>query len=158
MASEVAAALIATGGAIVAAVLGVWQANAGLRRRSDARVSDPELLARRWDRYADLWNLTRLGPRETYDGEQLRELSERLRDWYYPNGMLLSDASQRQWVTVRDLLAGVPAGPIDGAVWDDVLRQVSLLRSWLKADLNIRTFEEVAQTVIVAAETPARPV
>jgi hypothetical protein len=141
MAPEVAAALITVGGTIVAALVGVWRANVGLRHRSDARASDPYVLERRWDAYQSLWTLTRSAGHAGNEAELVR-LARDFDDWYFANGLVLSGEAQRQWVKVRNLLT--PASSRVGrAAHDDLARELSLLRSWLKADLNIRTFDEV---------------
>jgi hypothetical protein len=158
MAPEIVAALIAVGGAIAAALIGVWQANLGLRRRSEARTADPFLLRRRWRAYEALWTLTRdFG--DARDPAAIRDLASRMNDWYFPNGLTLSGDAQRQWLKVRNLLAR-DRDSITDDERREIERELSLLRSWLKADLNFRTVGEVKRSAKAApAETvdPVRP-
>jgi hypothetical protein len=157
MAPEIGAALLAVGGALAVALIGVWQANLGLRRRSEARTADPFLLRRRWRAYEALWTLTRdFG--EVRDPAAIRDLASRMNDWYFPNGLTLSGDAQGQWLRVRNLLAAAGPGSITDDEHREIERELSLLRSWLKADLNFRTIGEVKRAAKAAPAATVDPV
>lgn len=142
MSAEVAAAIIA---GLATLVLGIWQTRGTLKEQ--ARLSaGATLLPLRHEAYQGLWKLTNVGPEDKPEGlgseEKRRCLAKALTDWYYPDGLLLSDGSWAQWQRVRDALRA--PGELDVPAQRALRAQISLLRSWLKADLFIRTIDEVS--------------
>jgi hypothetical protein len=99
MAPAVAAALISVVGALLVALVGVWQANRGLAHRSEARVSDPRLLEHRWRSYPELWTNMRSAA-EAGNAGRLREVAGDFTDWYFRDGLAPSNESQKQWLRV----------------------------------------------------------
>jgi hypothetical protein len=142
----------------VTLLLGVITAYIGLSIRQKRRqeiavnVADHRLKA-----YAELWSRIPLSPElralrgdPPLRSEQLRRLFDELTDWYYldGNGMLLGAQTRTIYLTVktnlicpaekfvpRSLIEKVHADPAERSV--SVVRQLSLLRSAMKADLEV---------------------
>jgi hypothetical protein len=153
LAPEVGAALIAGALTFCAAV---WQTTRTLRdqakisaeaTRDQAKLAaGTALLPLRGEAYRELWSLLDVGPEEAPErlaSERDRGgLADRLTAWYYPHGLLLSDGSQKQWRACRDALR--EPGSLDAGGQRRLHGEVSLLRSWLKADMLLRTIDEVS--------------
>lgn len=153
LAPEVGAALIAGALTLVAAV---WQTTSTLREqtRISAQATEDQarlaagtaLIPLRGEAYLELWSMLDVGPQEVpknlASAQERAALADRMTAWYYPHGLLLSDGSQKQWRTCRDALR--EPGTLDDAEQRRLHREVSLLRSWLKADMLLRTIDEVS--------------
>jgi hypothetical protein len=154
--AQVVAAIIGGAFALIVAGVGVWQAIRELRVRAriDAATT---LLELRHKPYGKLWDITNVGSRDAPERldteEQRRQIANEMTVWYYPDGLLLSDGSQKQWLAVRNTLR-TETGEPDADRRRQLHDEVSLLRSWLKADLFIRTVDEVN---VAAKALPQRP-
>ena len=151
MTSEVLGAIITVGGTVV---LAVFQTTRALKEQAKLNAA-PELAKLRYPAYEGLWNITDVGPEHGLKNLETRAERETIADamtrWYYPNGLALSGPSQRQWQRVRDLLR--QGDKLDEGALTNLRDEISLLRSWLKADLFIRTVDEVS----VAAKELRQP-
>jgi len=142
MAPQIGAALIAVVSSLVAGAVGLWRANAALRTRS----ADNLLLERRWQDYPALWSLT-VQLRNAGDAATLRSLDAQFESWYEEHGLALSGKTMDQWSKVKRLLSDPEAQIKDGETTKSFRDEISILRSWLKAELNVRTVGEVEAKV-----------
>ncbi|HYP40837.1 MAG TPA: hypothetical protein VEX13_10800 [Chloroflexia bacterium] len=136
--------------AIVGALAGFVSAAA--KNALDARSKiDEQLRQTRITLYKVLWQKTKLLPKwpratnVTY--EDLAQLSEELRDWYFDNGgIYLSTAARRAYGNVQDALAEVTRDitrdkavkPLDSKEYNAVQVECSKLRTELTKDLLSR--------------------
>ena len=137
---EVANFLVTT----AVAVIGLYLTNS-LRRQHRLRMAEKRL-----DAYRELWALmavarpTRL---KEYDGggpltrTEAETLYRDTTDWYFGdgNGMLLMEPTKTLYLRVKETLGNYSAG--EGEDWRTeglrVMRQLSLLRTQMKLDLDI---------------------
>jgi hypothetical protein len=149
--------------AVITAALGVaglYFANS-IRRRTN-QETQLNVAAKRFEAYAALWAETKAaaGMRAlTGQGaltlDERRRLAERLTDWYYDkgNGMLLSEETRKvfleakhnlirplQQLTPESLRQKIAASSKPEKLWGEAsLRQISLIRNAMRADLAIYT-------------------
>ena len=109
---------------------------------------DLDLRKRRIDVYTDLWEATAVLPKwpraQGVKYEQLLELSQTLKNWYfYRGGLYLSRTTHRDaYSPLQDSLADVlrtnSAGPISDEHYDLVRARCSALRTALANDIESR--------------------
>jgi len=148
---ELVTALIGGAITLIGIAVAAYQAIRELKVRARIQVAT-KLVELRHKPYCELWDITSSGPTDssgptteptTLASEQERQrLADKLTAWYWPNGILLSGEAQAQWRSVRDTLRAEPGEP-DKARLRELREELSLLRSWLKSDLFIRTASEV---------------
>ncbi len=107
-----------------------------------------ELQRERITAYKGLWRLTKVLPKwpraEEVSYEDLRKLSESLRDWYFTEGggMFLSRTAHTSYYALQDSLTAILVEHPSGAITDehyDVVRELcSALRSRLARDVGSR--------------------
>ncbi|HSU15018.1 hypothetical protein [Longimicrobium sp.] len=116
---------------------------------AQASAFDTDLRQRRIPEYTELWSLTQLLPRwpraDNVTGQDLRSLSESLRDWYFSGGgMFLSAESFKAYGDLQDRLVEFLddhsdlVKPISGPDYDRIRQYCSTLRSELTADIVSR--------------------
>ncbi len=139
------------GGAVVVALaawLGkVWADRMSLTQKLTGEI-DLDLRKRRIDAYGELWKFTSLLPKwpraEDVTYEQLRALSQQLRQWYYDvGGMYLSRTAQDKGYgplqgTIAKVVAEGASGPLSPGDYEAVRQKLSALRSLLAADIESR--------------------
>lgn len=151
---ELAMAILAAvggGGAVVvglAAWLGKLWSDRIVQSQKYAGEVDLDLRKRRIEVYGELWKYTALLPKwpraEDVTYEQLRTLSENLRQWYYEvGGMYLSRTAHNEAYgplqgAIAKVLGGGGSGPLSVADYESVRQKCSVLRSQLAADIESR--------------------
>ena len=144
MEPEVLAAIVVGGITLIGIAITAWQAIRELKVRARIQVAT-KLVELRHEPYCKLWDITAGGPRRTSTlatEHERQQLANQLTEWYWPNGMLLSGEAQAHWRYVRNMLRAEKGEPDEARL--KVLRaEISLLRSWLKADLFIREASQV---------------
>jgi hypothetical protein len=142
----------------VTVLLGLLTAYIGLSIRQKRRQEIAVHVAdHRFEAYAALWSKIPLSPElrrlrgdRPLDSNELRALFDQMTAWYYEDGhgMLLSANTRGIYLTVKtNMLCAasqfVPVGLVDAvgssdqARSDAVLRQLSLLRSAMRADVEV---------------------
>ena len=102
-------------GTIVAALLSAVTTYVALRtkiRRDLEADNDKDLRERRMTAYAALWALTEplalYSPARKLSGHGARALSERLRHWYFTQGMVLSTEARKAYFALQKALTDKP--------------------------------------------------
>ena len=111
-------------------------------------LSTGELLRERITSYRGLWGLTKLLPKwprsRDVSYEDLRKLSQSLRDWYFGEGggMFLSRTAHTSYAALQDSLTAIlveqPSGSMTDEHYDAVRELCSALRSRLARDVGSR--------------------
>ncbi len=120
-----------------------------------ARIHD-DLWGRRLEVYREVWTLTSQfsrWPRQHPGLEDVRELHEQLRRWYYRDGgILLSTRARERYEYVQKALEAISLGDEHGAVRDtdygDVMTIMSRFRSALTDDLESRRKRSIVWSVL----------
>jgi hypothetical protein len=126
----------------------LWTMHAKVRRDLEAEY-DKDLRERRLTAYASLWALTEplalYSPPEPLSPDGARALSERLRAWYFREGMVLSVAARDAYFALQDKLtadriacASAPAKPLGESVVKELRETSSAMRSVLSSDVASR--------------------
>lgn len=140
------------GGGVVIVALGAWLGRIWAERIAMAQKLtgeiDLDLRSRRIEVYGDLWAATALLPKwprdDTVTYEDLRALSDRLRQWYYrQGGMYLSRGTHDAgYGPLQGVIAKAVAGGATGALspgdYEAVRQKCSALRSMLANDIQTR--------------------
>lgn len=138
--------------ALVAALLSFATTYVGLRtkiRRDLEAQYDKDLRERRMTAYSALWALTEplaiYSPPRKLSGHGARALSERLRHWYFTDGIVLSREARKAYFALQKALTEKPlaAAAVDTAALDatlvEPLQKISHdLRTALSRDLASR--------------------
>jgi len=151
---EVAMAILAAvgGGGVVVMLLAGWLGKIWLDRILSAQKFagevDLDLRQRRMQVYPELWKATSLLPKWPYDEtvtyEQLRELSNALRRWYYETGGLYLSRTTHEKAygplqgAITSAISDGKTGRLSREDYEAVRRRCSLLRSHLAADIESR--------------------
>ena len=108
-----------------------------------------DLQHERFATYKELWRLTKLLPKwpraNAVGYEDLRKLSQSLRDWYFNEGggMFLSRAAHTSYAALQDSLTAIlveqPSGVISDEHYEAVRVLCSTLRSQLARDVGSRS-------------------
>jgi hypothetical protein len=110
---------------------------------------DKDLRERRLTAYAALWALgeplARYSPPGPLSAHGARALSQRLRGWYFSEGMVLSEAARKAYFDLQDKLtappiaaAPAPTRPLDEAVVKDLRDASTNLHKALSFDVASR--------------------
>lgn len=138
--------------AVVTALLGavITYATMGAKIRRDLEAEyDKDLRERRLTAYASLWALTEplalYSPPEALSPHGARLLSERLRNWYFRDGMVLSGTARDTYFTLQKKLTAKPIAaaatrtePLAQAVLKELQAASSAMRTALAADVASR--------------------
>ena len=119
-----------------------------IRRDLEAQY-DKDLRERRLIAYAALWALTEplaiYSPPEPLSPHGARALSQRLRSWYFRDGMVLSTRARDAYFTLQKLLtaetiaaAPAPTRPLEEAALKDLRDASSAMRTALSRDVASR--------------------
>jgi hypothetical protein len=144
--------MIAVGTALVTALLSAATTYLSLvtKIRGDLEAQyDKDLRERRLTAYAALWALTeplaRYSPPEALSPHGASSLSERLRSWYFRDGIVLSAAARNAYFALQKKLTAEPiaAGaartrPLDQSVIEDLQQASSAMRTALARDVASR--------------------
>ncbi len=128
--------------ASVLTVVGLYLAHS-FSRQQRVKVAEERLGA-----YRALWELMEVAaPSRKEDGRgplskpEARELYSKMTSWYYDsgNGMLLPDRTQTMYLKAKEELGkyAVAIDGVDDANGERRIRELSLLRTQMKADLDI---------------------
>lgn len=134
--------------ALVSAVTTYVALRTKIRRDLEAQY-DKDLRERRMTAYAALWALTEplaiYSPARKLSGHGARALSERLRHWYFTEGMVLSAAARDRYFDLqkaltKDSLAAAAAdtAPLDTTALKPLQEASSTLRTALSNDVASR--------------------
>lgn len=140
------------GGGIVVVGMSAWLGRIWAERIAQtqkfAGEIDLDLRKRRIDVYGALWKATSLLPKwpraEDVTYEQLRALSQNLRQWYYEQGgMYLSRTTHDEGYgplqgAITKVVADGANGPLSPGDYETVRQRCSALRSMLAADIQSR--------------------
>jgi hypothetical protein len=144
--------MIAAAAALVTALLSAGTTYVALvtkiRRDLEAQY-DKDLRERRLAAYAALWALTEplalYSPSEPLSPRGARSLSERLRSWYFSDGIVLSAAARNAYFTLQKKLTAEPIAaapartkPLDPPVIEDLQKASSAMRTALSRDVASR--------------------
>lgn len=119
-----------------------------IRRDLEAQY-DSDLRGRRLSSYAALWALTEplalYSPPRKLSGHGAHALSERLRHWYFTDGMVLSAAARDSYFALQKALTAEPlaalaadTAPLDPPVVEPLRAASSTLRTALSRDVASR--------------------
>src|ERR1700674_417918 len=129
-------------GAVVSFVVAILSNALSYRAKVDEGLRDTRLAL-----YRVLWKKTELLPkwprRTDVTYENLRDLSEELRDWYFGDGgIFLSRTARKSYGKLQDTIDGILTQPAKGEItdpdYDKVRFRLSKLRSQLTDDLLSR--------------------
>ena len=138
--------------AVATALLSVATTFATLRakiRRDLEAQYDKDLRERRLTAYAALWALTEplalYSPPGPLSAQGARSLSERLRGWYFRDGLVLSASARDAYFTLQKKLTAEPiaaaparTGPLDPTVVEVLRKTSSAMRTALARDVASR--------------------
>jgi hypothetical protein len=138
--------------AVVTAFLSVVTTRAALidKIRRDLEADyDKDLRERRLKAYAALWALTEplalYSPPEPLSAQGVRALSERLRGWYFSDGMVLSAAARDAYFNLQKKLTAEPVAappaatePLKPPVLEALQKASSAMRTALSRDVRSR--------------------
>ena len=144
--------------AVVTAMLSVATTYVALRTkiRGDLEAEyDKDLRERRLTAYSALWALTEplalYSPPEPLTAQGARLLSERLRSWYFSDGILLSTAARDAYFTLQRKLTAEPVAaapartrPLDPSIVGELQEASSAMRTALSADVASRRAPMIA--------------
>lgn len=119
-----------------------------IRRDLEAQY-DKDLRERRLTAYAALWALTEplalYSPVRELSGHGARALSERLRHWYFSDGMVLSEAARDSYFALQKKLtesrvaaAATQTSPLDPPLVKGLQQASSAMRTALSRDVASR--------------------
>ena len=119
-----------------------------IRRDLEAQY-DKDLRDRRMTAYSALWALTEplaiYSPARKLSGDGARALSERLRHWYFTDGMVLSEEARTRYFDLQkalttDLLTAAAAetADLDTPLLEPLQKASSKLRTALSSDVASR--------------------
>jgi len=141
MATALVAALLSAATTYVALVTKI-------RRDLEAQY-DRDLRERRMAAYAALWALTEplalYSPARDLSGRGARALSERLRHWYFSDGMILSEAARDSYFALQKKLtapalakAATETSALDTPLVEELQKASSTMRTALSRDVASR--------------------
>jgi hypothetical protein len=115
-----------------------------IRRDLEAQY-DKDLRDRRLAAYRVLWTLTeplaRYSPAEALTRKGAGPLSERLRKWYFQDGLVMSGAAREAYFTLQKKLvaaATAQTGPLDSKAVEKILEGSSRMHAALCGDVGSR--------------------
>lgn len=140
--------IIAVVTALLSAVTTYWAMGTKIRADLEAEY-DKDLRERRLTAYKALWALTEplalYSPPEAMSPEGARSLSERLRGWYFRDGIVLSTAARDAYFTLQKKLTAGPiataaarTNPLDQADVEVLRNASSAMRTILSRDVASR--------------------
>ena len=139
--------------AVATALIGGWASYValGAKIRGELQAEyDKDLRNRRMEAYSALWALTEplalYSPPEALTPDGARALSERLRAWYFRDGIVLSSAARDAYFALQKKLtaepvagAAAPFAPLDPSDLETLRRASSAMRTILAGDVASRS-------------------